>query len=46
MLGKGVYPYEHMDDWEECNGALLPEKECFYNKLNMEDITDADNPHE
>ena len=31
-----------MDDWKRFNEALLPEKEGFYNHLNMEDITDAD----
>ena len=42
LLGKGVYPYEYMDDWKNFNEALLPEKEGFYSQLNMEDITDAD----
>ena len=30
---------------EEFNQASLPEKEGFYNHLNMEDITDADYTH-
>ena len=34
-----------MDDWENFNGTLLPEKEDFYSHLNMEDITDADYGH-
>ena len=42
MLRKGVYLYEYMDDWEKFNERTLPEKEEFYRKLNMEDITDAD----
>ena len=42
MLGKGVYPYENMDDWEIFNETSLPEKEDFYSHVNMEDITDAD----
>ena len=42
LLGKGVYSYECMDDWEKFNEASLPEKEDFYNHLNMADITDAD----
>ena len=45
FLGKGVYPYEYMDEWEKFNEMLLPEKEEFYSNLNMEDITYADNMH-
>ena len=45
LLRKGVYPYEHMDEWEEFNQTPLPEKEEFYSNLNMEDITDADYIH-
>ena len=45
LLRKGVYPYEYMDHWEKFIKTLLPEKEDFYSHLNMEDITDADNPH-
>ena len=44
-MWKGVYPYEHMDDWENFNEASLLEKEDFYIHLNMEDITDADYTH-
>ena len=45
MLQKGVYPYEHMDDWEKFNKTSLPEKEDFYIHLNIEDSTDADYEH-
>ena len=45
LLRKVVYPYEYMDDWEKFNETSLPEKEEFYNKLDMEDITDADYMH-
>ena len=34
-----------MCDWEKFNETSLPEKEDFYNHLNMEDITDADYAH-
>ena len=34
-----------MDDWEELNETLLPEKEDLYSHLNMEDITEADYAH-
>ena len=37
MLGKGACPYGYMCDWE----TVFPEKEEFYSKFNMEDITDA-----
>ena len=42
LLWKGVYPYEYKDDWEKFNETLPPEKENFYNNLNMENITDGD----
>ena len=29
-----------MDFWEKFSETLVPEKEDFYNDLNMEDITD------
>ena len=34
-----------MDDWEKFNEASLPEKEDFCSRLNIEDITDADDTH-
>ena len=45
LLRKGVYLYEHMDDWEKFNETSLPEKEDFYSYLNMEDITDTGYAH-
>ena len=45
LLQKGVYSYEYMDDEEKFNETPLPEKEDFYSRLNMEDITDANYPH-
>ena len=45
LLRKSVYPYEYMDDWEQFDETLLPQKEDFYSHLNMEDITDADYVH-
>ena len=41
LLQEGVYPYEYMDEWEKFNETSVPEKEDFYNHLNMEDITDT-----
>ena len=34
-----------MDNWERFNETLLPNKEAFYNNLNVEDITDTDYRH-
>ena len=45
LLRKGVYPYEYMDNWEQFDETLLPNKEAFYHNLNMEDITDTDYRH-
>ena len=38
LLQKGIYLYEYMDDQEEFNQTLLPEKEDFSNHLNMKHI--------
>ena len=35
-----------MDSWKRFNEELLPEKEVFYNSLNMKEITDVDYRHE
>ena len=45
LLGRGVYPYEYMDEWDRFNETILPEKEEFYSNLNIEDITDSDCNH-
>ena len=45
LLRKGIYPYEYMDSWERFDEKSLPDKEAFYNSLNMEDITDIDHRH-
>ena len=45
LLRKGVYPYEYMDSWERFDETSLPDKEAFYNNLNMEDITDVHYRH-
>ena len=34
-----------MNDWEKFNETSLPEKEDFYNQLNIQDNTDADYAH-
>ena len=40
LLRKVVYPYEYIDSWERFNEESLPNKEAFYSKLNLKDITD------
>ena len=45
LLRKDVYPYEYMDSWQRFDETSLPDKEDFYNNLNMEDITDVDYRH-
>ena len=45
LLTKGVYPCEYMDEWEKFKVTSLPEKEEFYNNLNMEDIANAGYMH-
>ena len=42
LLGKGVYPYEYMDNWKKFDETSIPPKEPFYSKLNEEGISDAD----
>ena len=39
IVAKSVYPYEYMGDLGKFYDASLPEKEDFYSRLNMEDIT-------
>ena len=39
-MRQGVYLYEFMDDWKKFNETSLPEKEEFYNHLNMGDISE------
>ena len=42
LLRKGAYPYEYMDSWERFNEAILLNKNAFYSKLYLENITDED----
>ena len=41
-MAKRYFPYEFIEDREKIDETSLPEKEEFYNYLNMEDNTDAD----
>ena len=42
LLRKGAYPYEYMDSWERFSEATLLNKNAFYSKLYLENITDED----
>ncbi|XP_046665974.1 uncharacterized protein LOC124357906 [Homalodisca vitripennis] len=37
---KGVYPYEFTDAWEKLDLTQLPSKECFYNTMTLNDISE------
>ena len=39
LLRKEVYQYEYMDSLERFNETILPNKNVFYSKLYLEDIT-------
>ena len=45
LLKKDVYPCEYMDSWERLNEIILPNKNAFYSKINLQDITDEDYRH-
>ena len=45
LLRKGVCPCEEMDSWENFDETSLPDKEAFYRKLTLEDISDKDYGH-
>ena len=45
LFQKSVYPYEYMDYWEKIIETSLLEKDNFYSRLSMADITDADYTH-
>ena len=45
LLRKGIYPYEPMDRWKNFGETLLPNKEDFYSRLNMVDITNVGYGH-
>ena len=45
LIKKGIYPYEYMDNWNKFNDHELPNKDMFYSKLNMSDVSDKDYDH-
>ncbi|GFT77603.1 uncharacterized protein TNCV_757911 [Trichonephila clavipes] len=42
---KGVYPYDYMDSWQQCDETKLPRQKDFYNKMNESDISLEDYKH-
>ena len=46
LLKKGAYLYEYMDSWERFHELAFPNKEPFYNELNLENITNEDYMHD
>ena len=40
-----IYEYEYMDGLDTFDEIVLPNKDAFYNELNVEDITDEDYIH-
>ena len=40
LVKKSVYPYEYIDSWERFDETSLPDKEAFYSKLYLDEITD------
>ena len=45
LLRKGIYLYEHMDDWAQFHEPKLPPRDAFHNMLNYEGITNGDYNH-
>ena len=45
LIKKGIYPYEYMDSWNKFNDLELPNKDMFYSKFNMSDVSDKDYGH-
>ena len=45
LLRKGVYPYEHMNDWNKSNETKLPSIKDHYNNLQLKNITKEDYDH-
>ena len=45
LIKKGIYSYEYMDSWNKFNECKLPNKDKFYSKLNMSDVSDKDYDH-
>ena len=40
LVKKSVYPYAYIDSWERFDETSLSDKEAFYSKLYLDEITD------
>ena len=46
LTRKGIYPYEHMSDWDKFTEVQLPlMKLSFYSSLNMTNVSDDGYQH-
>lgn len=45
LIRKGIFPYDYIDSFDKLKETCLPSKECFYNRLNEEDISQTDYCH-
>ena len=45
LIKKGIYPYDYFDEKEKYCKTELPEKQKFFNKLNMKNISNEDYKH-
>ena len=45
LLRKGVYPYEHMDNWNKFNDSIPLGKDKYYSELNTSSISDSNLKH-
>ncbi|XP_071057012.1 uncharacterized protein [Onthophagus taurus] len=45
LTKKGVFPYNYIASFDKLNDTSLPSKSMFYNKLNLEDISDEQYSH-
>ena len=45
LIKKGIYPYEHMIDWNKFKETKLPPRDAFYSKLNMSGVGNEDYEH-
>ena len=42
LLRKGVFPYDHLDNWAKLEEHELPPQEAFHSRLRQEDCSDED----
>ena len=45
LIRKGIYPYEHMDNWDRFEKTNLPPASSFYSKLSMSRVSNGDYEH-